>query len=225
MVAKAACNLNNLAEYLEYEMISTDVEVIDKKICFQGFFCLERYRLRYRLFNGDWSHPVFRELFERGHAAAVLPYDADKDEVVLVEQFRVGAMAAPGGPWLMEIVAGIIEENESAADVVKRESIEEAGCDITDLIPLYDYLVSPGGTTERIALFCGKVDATHVGGIHGVIEEGEDIKVHVMTLEAALSLLRSGKINSASAIIALQWLALNRDHVRKLWLSENQSSM
>jgi ADP-ribose diphosphatase len=225
MVAKAACNLNNLVEYLEYEMIPTDVEVIDKNICFQGFFRLERYRLRYRLFNGDWSHPVIRELFERGHAAAVLPYDADKDEVVLVEQFRVGAMAAPGGPWLMEIVAGIIEKNESAADVVKREGIEEAGCDITDLIPLYDYLVSPGGTTERIALFCGKVDATHVDGIHGVIEEGEDIKVHVMTLEAALSLLRAGKINSASAIIALQWLALNRNHVRKLWLSENQSSM
>jgi len=225
MVAKAARNMNNQPEYLEKEMIPTDVEVIDKTICFQGFFCLERYCLRYRLFNGDWCHPVVREVFERGHAAAVLPYDPVRNEIILIEQFRIGAMAAPGGPWLMEIVAGIIEANESAIDVVKRESIEEADCEITDLIPLYDYLVSPGGTTERIALFCGKVDATHAGGIHGVIEEGEDIKVHVITLEAALLLLKAGKINSASAIIALQWLALNRNHVRKLWLSENQSSM
>ncbi len=224
MLAKAVRNLNNQPEYLEYEMMPTDVEVLDKTICFQGFFCLERYRLRYRLFNGDWSRPVVRELFERGHAAAVLPYDPIRNEIVLIEQFRVGAIAAPGGPWLMEIVAGIIEENELAADVVKRECLEEADCEIADLIPLYDYLVSPGGTTERIALFCGRIDATHAGGIHGVMEEGEDIKVHVITLEAALSLLKAGKINSASAIIALQWLALNRDHVRKLWLSEKQSS-
>jgi ADP-ribose pyrophosphatase len=202
-----------------------DFEVIDKKICFQGFFRLDRYRLRYRLFNGGWCHPVVREVFERGHAAAVLPYDPVKNEIIMIEQFRVGAMAEPGGAWLLEIVAGIIEKHESAIDVVKRESIEEAGCEITDLIPLYDYLVSPGGTTERIALFCGKVDATHAGGIHGVIEEGEDIKVHVLALEAALALLKAGKINSASAIIALQWLALNRDYVRRQWLSENQPAM
>ena len=194
-----------------------DFEVIDKKICFQGFFRLDRYRLRYRLFNGGWCHPVVREVFERGHAAAVLPYDPVKNEIIMIEQFRVGAMAEPGGAWLLEIVAGIIEKHESSIDVVKRESIEEAGCEITDLIPLYDYLVSPGGTTERIALFCGKVDATHAGGIHGVIEEGEDIKVHVLALEAALALLKAGKINSASAIIALQWLALNRDYVRRQW--------
>lgn len=202
-----------------------DFEVIDKKICFQGFFRLDRYRLRYRLFNGGWCHPVVREVFERGHAAAVLPYDPVKNEIIMIEQFRVGAMAEPGGAWLLEIVAGIIEKHESSIDVVKRESIEEAGCEITDLIPLYDYLVSPGGTTERIALFCGKVDATHAGGIHGVIEEGEDIKVHVLALEAALALLKAGKINSASAIIALQWLALNRDYVRRQWLLENQPAM
>ena len=198
------------------------VEILEKKICFQGFFRLERYRLRHRLFSGKWSQPVVREILERGHAAAVLPYDPLRNEVILIEQFRIGAMSVPDGPWLMEIVAGIIEENESAVDVVKREGMEEANCDITDLIPLYDYLVSPGGTTERIALFCGKVDAAHAGGIYGVLEGGEDIKVHVVTLETALSLLKTGKIISASAIIAIQWLALNRELVHKLWLSENQ---
>lgn len=107
-----------------------------------------------------------RELFKHGHAAAVLPYDPVRDEVVLMEQFRVGTTTAPGGSWLLEIVAGIIEADEAAEDVVKRKGIEEVGCVITGLIPLYDYLVSPGGTTERIALFCGRVDATQAEGVH-----------------------------------------------------------
>jgi ADP-ribose pyrophosphatase len=200
-------------------MTETDVEIIRKELCFHGFFRMERYTLRHRLFNGDWSQPITRELLERGHAAAILPYDPAKGQVVLIEQFRVGAMSIATGPWLLEIVAGIIETNEAAEEVVRREAVEEAGCDILDLVPLYDYLVSPGGTTERIALFCGKVDSTHMGGIYGKMEEGEDIKVHVMSLDSALALLSSGKIISASAIIALQWLALNREYLHKIWLS------
>ncbi len=198
-------------------MTNTDIEVLEKTICFEGFFRLERYRLRHRLFNGEWSRPLERELFERGHAAAILPYDPARDEVILIEQFRIGAMAAPGGAWLLEIVAGMIEVAETAEEVVRRESVEEVDCVIADLIPLNDFLVSPGGTTERVALFCGRVDATHAGGVHGAKAEEEDIKVHVITFAAAMALLKSGRINSASAIISLQWLALNRDHVRSLW--------
>jgi len=198
-------------------MTNTDVEILEKTIGYEGFFRIERYCLRHRLFSGDWSRPLVREVFERGHAAAVLPYDPIRDEVVLIEQFRVGALNAPSGPWLMEIVAGIVEANETTEGVVKRESIEEADCIITDLILLYNFLVSPGGATESVALFCGRVDTTHAGGIHGASEEGEDIKVHVVSVDAALKLLQTGKINSVSAIIALQWLALNRDQVRTMW--------
>ncbi|MER0204479.1 MAG: ADP-ribose diphosphatase [Nitrosomonas sp.] len=200
--------------------MSADVEILEKTICFEGFFRIEKYRLRHRLFNGGWSRPLSRELFERGHAAAVLPYDPIRDAVLLIEQFRVGALTAPGGPWLMEIVAGMIESGETAQDVVKRESIEEADCIITDLLPVCDFLVSPGGTSERIALFCGRVDTTQAGGIHGAPEEDEDIKVHVVPLDTAFTFLQSGRINSASAIIALQWLALNREQVRTQWLSQ-----
>ena len=199
--------------------MTKDFVVVEKNVCYQGFFRLEKYRLRHRLFNGDWSPLLTREMFERGHAAAVLPYDPVRDEIVLIEQFRPGAIDAPGGPWLMEIVAGMIETGETAEAVVKRESIEESGCIITDLIPLYDFLVSPGGTTERIALFCGRTDATTADGVHGVTEEGEDIKVHVVTFDTAMTLLKSEKITAASAIIALQWLALNRDDVRAHWLA------
>ena len=199
-----------------------DFDVLEKVVCFQGFFRLERYRLRHRKFNGEWGRPITRELFERGHAAAVLPYDPQTDEVLLIEQFRAGAMSAPGGPWLLEIVAGMIEANETPEQVVARESIEEANCQIGNLIPLYDYLVSPGGTTERIALFCGRVDMQTIeaGAVYGNHGEDEDIKVHVMLLNEAIRLLNIGRINSASAIIALQWLALNRDSVRRRWLPE-----
>lgn len=197
--------------------MNTNVEVLEKTICFEGFFRIEKYRLRHRLFSGDWSQPLVREVFERGHAAAVLPYDPIRDEVILIEQFRVGALDAQDGSWLLEIVAGMIEAGETAQDVVKRESIEEADCIISDLIPLYDCFVSPGGTTERVALFCGRVDSTHAGGVHGAAEEGEDIKVHVVPLDTALTFLNSGKITSASAIIALQWLALNRAFVHTRW--------
>lgn len=204
--------------------MSADVEILEKTICFEGFFRIEKYRLRHRLFNGDWSRPLSRELFERGHAAAVLPYDPIRDAVILIEQFRVGALTAPGGPWLLEIVAGMIESGETAQDVVKRESIEEADCIITDLLPVCDFLVSPGGTSEHIALFCGRADATQAGGIHGSPEEDEDIKVHVVPLDTAFTFLQSGRINSASAIIALQWLALNREQVRTQWLSQPVST-
>ena len=204
--------------------MSADVEILEKTICFEGFFRIEKYRLRHRLFNGGWSRPLSRELFERGHAAAVLPYDPIRDAVILIEQFRVGALTAPGGPWLLEIVAGMIESSETAQDVVKRESIEEADCIITDLLPVCDFLVSPGGTSEHIALFCGRADATQADGIHGAPEEDEDIKVHVVPLDTAFTFLQSGRINSASAIIALQWLALNRELVRTQWLSQPVSA-
>ena len=96
-------------------MTRSDVEIIEKTVCYEGFFRIERYRLKHRLYNGSWSGEIVRELFERGHAAAVLPYDPVRDEVVLIEQFRVGALAAPGGPWLMEIVAGVIDGDETTA--------------------------------------------------------------------------------------------------------------
>ena len=91
------------------------VEVLEQRVAYQGFFRMENYRLRHRLYGGEMSPVIVRELFERGHAVAVLPYDPRHDEVVLLEQFRIGALEAPGGPWLVEIIAGMIEEGESSA--------------------------------------------------------------------------------------------------------------
>jgi len=196
-----------------------NVEIIEKTICYQGFFSIARLRLRHRKYDGEWSDILTREIFERGHAVAVLPYDPVRDELVLIEQFRVGALDFPADPWLIEIVAGIIDEGESAEGVAHREMAEEAGCEIEQLEHVCDYLVSPGGTTESTALFCGKVDTTGVGGIHGLIDENEDIKVSVVTFDEAVALLHSGRISSANPIIALQWLMLNRKRLRLQWQS------
>jgi len=193
------------------------VEIVEQRECYRGFFRMEQYRLRHRRFDGSMSPWLTRELFERGHAAAVLPYDPVLDQVVLLEQFRIGALMAPGGPWLLEIVAGIIEPGETAAAVVQREMLEEAGCHLLALEPICDYLVSPGGTSERISLYCGRVDASGAGGIHGLAEEGEDIRVSAVSFAEAMALLASGRLNSASPIIALQWLQMNRGRLRQTW--------
>ena len=186
-----------------------DVEVIAQEPLYQGFFSMVKYRFRHRLFAGGWSQPLDREMFERGHAAAMLPYDPATDQVVLVEQFRVGAMAADCSPWQLEIVAGIIEPGEQADGVVRRESVEEAGVEVGQLHKITRYLSSSGGCSETLDIFVGEVDSTTAEGIHGLEEEGEDIKVHVVSREEAYQWVESGKIENAASIIALQWLQLN----------------
>ena len=191
--------------------------ILEHDIVWQGFFRIDRFRLQHQLFVGGWGEPLTRELFDRGHAAAVLPYDPVADELVLLEQFRIGALEAPGGPWLTEVVAGIIEPGEQAEQVVRREAVEEAGLTLGRSEFICDYLVSPGGTSERIAVFCGEVDASGAGGIHGLVEEGEDIRVTRVSYSDAVTMLADGRFNSASIIIAMQWLMLNRERLRDGW--------
>ena len=192
-------------------------EIIEKIVAYKGFFRLDRYRLRHELFAGGWSQDMQRECLERGQAVAVLLYDPKRDQVVLVEQFRLGALHAPEGPWLLEIVAGIVESGEAKRDVARREAIEEAGCTVLDLVPVCECFVSPGGTSETVTVYCGRVDAERATGIHGLAEEHEDIRVHVFSRTETLELLHSGQICSAPTVIALQWLTLNYSSLRQRW--------
>ena len=193
------------------------VEIVDKQTPFQGYFRVDAYRLRHRTFDGGWSREVRREVFERGHAAAVLLYDPERDAVVLIEQFRAGAYAAGLEPWLIEIVAGIIEPGEEAAELVRREAMEEAGCEVGTLESIGTFILSPGGSSETIALFCGRVASENTGGVHGLEHEDEDIRPFVLSTDEALARLAAGGIVNATAAIALQWLALNRDRLRTEW--------
>lgn len=187
-----------------------DVKLLAEEVGYQGFFRLLRLRLQHKLFAGGWSKEITRELFDRGHAAAVLPYDAARDEVILIEQFRVGAMYGEGSPWLLEVVAGIVEEGESEEEVVRREAQEEAGLTLNALTRVMSYFPSPGGCGERITLFVGEVDATEAAEHAGLACESEDIRVHRVPREQAMQWLAEGKLDNASTIIALQWLALQR---------------
>lgn len=198
-------------------MKRSDVEVVEKSIVYDGYFRMDRYRLRYKLFAGGWSKEVVRELFERGHAVAVLPYDPVRDVVVLVEQFRIGAYAADCDPWLIEVVAGIIDPGETAEDVARREAVEEAGLHLGEMVAIADYLASPGGTSETVSLYCARIDAGEVGGIHGLDEEGEDIRVTTLPFDAIENLLVEKRTHNATLLIALQWLTLHREALRERW--------
>ncbi|KXF80346.1 ADP-ribose diphosphatase [Enterovibrio coralii] len=193
-----------------------DVEIETTDVVYNGYFKMVKYRFRHRLFAGGWSDVIDRELFERGHAVAMLPYDPKTDEVVLVEQIRVGAMVASDSPWQLEIVAGIIDKDETPDEVAIRETEEEAGLHVQSLIPMTSYLSSSGGCSERIHLYLGMVDASGAKGVHGLPEEGEDILVHVVERSRAMEWVANGKIENAASIIALQWLTLNRDKLDAL---------
>ncbi len=198
-------------------MSQKQFEVLDKQTVYQGFFRLEQYTLKHTLFNGGWSQPITRELFRRGNCVAVLLYDPDRDEVVLIEQFRVGAVYEPQRAWLIEIVAGAIEDGETAEDVAYREAIEEAGCEIKELLEIQQFYTTPGGCSERITLFCGRVDSTAVGGVHGLVEEDEDIRVSAVKFADVFQMLEDGLIESGIPIIAIQWLYIHRDTLKTRW--------
>ncbi|MGO3566237.1 MAG: ADP-ribose diphosphatase [Serratia grimesii] len=194
-----------------------DVEIIARETLYRGFFSLNLYRFRHRLFNGEMSPEIKREIFERGHAPVLLPYDPVRDEVVLIEQLRIAAVDTSSSPWLLEMVAGMIETGESVEDVCRREAQEEAGVVVGRCKPVLSYLASPGGTSERLSIMVGEVDATTAEGIHGLEEEHEDIRVHVVSREQAYRWVEEGAIDNAASVIALQWLALHHESLRKEW--------
>ncbi|YCI81088.1 ADP-ribose diphosphatase [Enterobacteriaceae bacterium] len=194
-----------------------DVEIIARETLWRGFFSLDVYCFRHRLFNGEMSGEIRREIFERGHAAVLLPFDPVRDEVVLIEQIRIAAFDTSETPWLLELVAGMIETGETPDDVARREAVEEAGLTVQRTKPVLSYLASPGGTSERLSILVGEVDATQAEGVHGLVEENEDIRVHVVSREQAYQWVEEGKIDNAASVIALQWLQLHHEALRKEW--------
>ena len=194
-----------------------DVEIVSKTPKYKGFFELVELKLRHKLFAGGWSKEFTRELFVRRPAVVVLPYDPVTDQVVIQEQFRIGALLDKRSPWLIELVAGMVEPGETPEDVAHREAWEEAGCKIKALELISEYWVSPGGTDELISVYCAWVDASGLGGIHGLPQENEDIRAEVISADTAINALEDGTINNAASIIALRWLQMNRTRIQELW--------
>jgi ADP-ribose pyrophosphatase len=192
-------------------------DIIAVETPYRGYFRIDRYRLKHELFAGGWGPEISREVFERGRSVAMLPYDPVLDSVVMIEQFRLPAHLAGYPAWHMEIIAGVMDTKETPEQVARREAREEADLAVSDLIRVCDYLVSPGGATECTALFIGRADLSKAGGIHGLPEEGEDIRVHVLSLDEIRVRLAANTINNAAALLALQHLLLHRDRIRAEW--------
>lgn len=206
-------------------MPPTKVEIIDKNTVFNAYLQVDHYMLKHAMFEGGWSAEVSREVVERGHVGAVLLYDPDLDLFVLTEQFRPGAYAAKASPWwdedfspwLVECVAGIIEGDENPEGLCRRESIEEANCQISALHPMYRYFSSPGCMSETVFLFCGRVDAANAGGVFGLQEEGEDIRVFTTSPSQAYAMLEQGRIVNSMTMLAVQWFQLHGQELRQKW--------
>jgi ADP-ribose pyrophosphatase len=198
-------------------MSEEKAELVRREVAFQGYFKVVRYVFRHTLHKGGMSGEITREVFERGQAGGVLMYDPGRDEVVLIRQFRAGAYAAGHHPWVWEVVAGIIEENETAEQMIRRESVEEANLEVGELLPIASVMLTPGACSEACQVFLGRVDSSKAGGVFGLAEEQEDILVKVMSFADAYALVERDEVDNAVGVIALQWLALHRDEVRKRW--------
>lgn len=206
--------------YQFQQFTQKDIEILKNETIYQGFFKLNKVQFKHKLFAGGWSGTVTRELLIKGAASAMVAYDPVLDNVVLVEQVRIGAydLTSTQSPWLLELIAGMVEEGETPESVALRESEEEAGAKISHMQHCLSVWDSPGGVLERIHVFVGKVDSTTVGGLHGLAEENEDIRVHVVSRETAYQWLCEGKIDNGIAVIGLQWLELNYRKLKEQWL-------
>ncbi|MBE2897568.1 NUDIX domain-containing protein [Pasteurellaceae bacterium 20609_3] len=199
-----------------------DLRIEKETLVYDGFFKLYTIDFKHKLFAGGESGLVRRELLDKGEAAAVIAYDPQRDAVVMVEQVRIGAYVGDKtrSPWLLELVAGMVESGEKPEEVAKREALEEAGITIEAVEHVMSVWDSPGGITERIHMFAGKVDTRDVGGLYGLSCENEDIKVHVIPREEAYQGLQNGRIDNAIAVMGLQWLQLNYAALQQRWLKK-----
>jgi len=205
------------SDYAEFD--KNDVEILKKESLYKDYFQVDKYTLRHKTHEGGWSNTITREIFERGHASAMLPYDPEKDQIILVEQFRPGAHLAGYNPWLLEVPAGIIETGQTPAEVAEREITEETGCTTKHVELIADYLVTPGGSTETMHLFCVEIDIDEASEFAGLAHEGEHIKIHKFDVTTAFEFLEDGQIHNSMTIIAIQWLKLHHDKLRKRWCS------
>ncbi len=202
---------------MELRYSAGDVRILADEDGYSGHYRLHRLTLEHRRFDGTWSAPITRELFERGDAVGVLLWDPKADELVMLEQFRAGAMRGEDSPWMLELVAGVVEPGETDEQVAHRETAEESGLSLTALEPIVSFFPSPGACTEQVRLFVGRVDSAGADGVHGCVHEGEDILVHRLPRSELMAMLDANQINNGHTLIALQWLRIHGEALRQRW--------
>ncbi|MCS5707534.1 NUDIX domain-containing protein [Candidatus Berkiella cookevillensis] len=189
-----------------------DVDIQESKLVYDGHYQVYELHLKHKGFNRQWGPLVVREQIDRFDAACVILFDPQNDHIVMVEQIRIGLInrADKPSPWILEIVAGLIDQDETPEQTAVREAHEEAGCEVIKLIPICTFYNTPGGFTELSHVYCGLIKPIQ----HPLInepEEDEDLKIHVFTWSQVKKLRDNAWITSASTQIAVQWLEKNRE--------------
>lgn len=187
-----------------------DIQILGKEIIGEGWGQLERYHLKHRRYDHSWSEAIDRDLYTIGEVAAVLLYDPKQDTVLLTEQFRTCGLRYGEATWLVEIVAGLIDGDDTPEETARREAKEEAGCDVSALVHISTYYSSPGGYGERMHLYIASTGLADAGGFFGLAHEHEDIRAVVVPFSDALAACDDGRIIDGKTLIALNWLARHK---------------
>jgi ADP-ribose pyrophosphatase len=198
------------------------VVVESDRTVWEGRFRLQIIHFRHRRFDGTMSGERIWELWRRGRAAAMLPYDPWADTVVLMEQFRLPALAAGVDPVMVEVPAGLSDGDERPEETIAREMHEEIGLSADRAEPIGDFMLTPGGCDERCSLFVGRVeapagDADGLVGLSGLAAEQEDIRIRVVPAETAIAAAVDGHYPNSVTSLALLWLGHRREWLREHW--------
>ena len=196
----------NILDHASYS--ASDVTIESREFLFRGFIQVEKVSFRHRLFNQpDYSPVIQRELIHRPEAAGVLLYNDQQQRFALIEQFRVGALNDSESAWQLEVIAGVLDGDEAPEDCIRRESLEESGCEVQQLQHLFSFYPSAGACSEFFHLYAAEVELPKMGGIFGMPDEGENIQLHLFDYSELGTLLKTGRLRNAPVIMALQWLA------------------
>ena len=201
----------NILEHASFS--ASDVSIESRENLFRGFIQVEKVTIKHRLFNkSNYSSSIHRELIYRPEAAGVLLYDNQQRRFALIEQFRIGALNDTVSPWQLEVIAGVLDGDETPETCIRRESLEEAGCEVHDLQHLFTFYPSAGACSEIFHLYVANVELPTSGGVFGMPDEGEDIQLHLFDYSDAPLLVKNGRLRNAPVIMALQWLT---QHLRQ----------
>lgn len=197
------------------------VKIVSREKVFDGYHSLEIVKAVPRsLKHGGWAEEMEREIFHAGKISSVLLYIPETDEILLNQQFRLGAhMCGAKDPFLFECAAGKVDDGENVEEAAARETLEETGCTLTDLEYIGVFYTSPGCLAEEFHLFLGRIGEAE-SGIYGMEHEGEEIKTHLVPAAKAIRMLDEGHVQNATTAIALHWFARNHDNIRKKWLAK-----
>ena len=195
------------------------ISVLSDEVVWDGRFPLQRVQFRFTRFDGTPSGVLTWELWRRGRGVAILPYDAEADTLALIEQFRLPALAAGIDPVITECAAGLLEPGEDPEAAGRRELEEETGLTPGRFESIGQFMLMQGGCDEMLHLFAAQatLPAPGVQGTHGLQDEHEDIRLHILPAADAFALLDANRIQNATSAICLYWLRTHRERLRREW--------